>query len=536
MAACSSPLWAQSNDSRNVLIQTKKFVSIPAVSEILSVTPEKIEIADSAFKLYLIKNKDSATAVALLNRAANSGFCMHWQVLNRVTSRTVTPNDQYYSAQYYLPRIQAPSVWQYQNNGLNRRGDTLVVAIIDSGHDTLHPDLIKCRWRNYGEIPGNSIDDDGNGYVDDIYGWNGAENNSRVFTKVSFDAHGTAIAGIIGADTDNDTGISGINHHIKIMPLICYPEQGGGDDLGVIRSMLYAYRMKKLYIQSAGQKGACIVSVNTSIGIDLAFPADAPIWCAMYDSLGSLGILSAAATTNSETDVGQNGDVPSTCESVFTIVTSGTDSQDKRISSGFSTQYVDLAAPGKGIWTSTLRSNASQFGPFASFTGTSFAAPQVAGLIALMHQHACDTFLAYYKAHPDSASLLMSSWILGGVQKMAVLSGKCVTGGLLNFAGAFTEMDKWCKSQYPQDSVKLFDETTVFPNPVRSGSKFSIGFADTTGPIEIQCYDSEGRKVTDNIKSTGGLITVSARNLRPGMYWLRIKAGETQLVRKLLVY
>jgi hypothetical protein len=117
-------------------------------------------------------------------------------------------------------------------------------------------------WFNRNEIPWNGADDDGNGYTDDYRGWNGGDSNNRTFTTQSIYAHGTEVAGIMGAAGNNNTGVCGINWQTKLMPLLCYPINGVNGDLGVIRSMLYALRMKKLYMATGGQKGALIMAVN----------------------------------------------------------------------------------------------------------------------------------------------------------------------------------------------------------------------------------------------------------------------------------
>ena len=103
------------------------------------------------------------------------------------------------------------------------------------------------------------------------------------------------------------------------------------------------------------------MAVNTSVGIDGAFPNEEPIWCSLYDSLGHAGILSSIATTNSNVDVGIAGDIPSLCPSPFTIVVNNTDANDNRMGSGYNKEFVDMAAPGQGVFRRWRRLSAGVF-------------------------------------------------------------------------------------------------------------------------------------------------------------------------------
>ena len=128
-----------------------------------------------------------------------------------------TPNDLD-SRQWNLKKIMAEQAWD-----IYRGNCEVVVAIVDDALDTTHPDLRPAIWRNSGEIPGNGIDDDGNGYVDDWYGWDAADGtnnpNPHVTANTNFHSHGTHVGGITGAYTDNNLGIASIGYRIKLMPV-----------------------------------------------------------------------------------------------------------------------------------------------------------------------------------------------------------------------------------------------------------------------------------------------------------------------------
>ena len=442
--------------------------------------------------------------------------------------RRVQPNDPFYGQQQFLSTIKAPVFWDKNTGGINKRGDTLVVAIIDDGMDTSHPDLIANMWINRNEIPWNGVDDDGNGYVDDYRGWNGGDTNPKTFTTQSLFAHGTEISGIVGASGNNGKGIAGINWNVKIMPLVCYPLNGVDGDLGVIRSMLYVLRMKQLFLHSGGSKGACIMSVNTSVGIDGAFPQEEPIWCSLYDSLGMAGIISSIATTNSNVNVGRVGDIPSLCPSRYTLVVNNTDANDNRVSSGYNDTFVDLAAPGQGVFTTQLSTYNNGNGPYAGVSGSSFAAPQVAAAIALLSAGVCDTFWTLHQNKPDSAASLLKGWIVEGVDKLTVLKGKCATSGRLNIQRARDAMNTWCTSL----NQNLATKPLIYPNPVQPGS--AIYWAGQLPKLQwLSLMSMDGKVVVKQLNTAQSKITLPT--LPPGMYWLSYaNAGRVEQLRLLI--
>lgn len=530
-------LNAQQQVPRGLLIQLKSGADPAVFRERMGISSDRWKEVDKGFRIYSIQSMTAEAEEKLFSDIVNSGKCQFWQHLNKVESRSVMPNDPFFVQQKYLMRTQVPDVWPYQRNGLDRQGDTLVVAIIDSGMDTLHPDLLKNAWANHGEIPANKIDDDSNGYVDDYRGWNGADENPRTYTKVTLDGHGTGIAGIIGAEGNNGTGIAGMNWKIKVMPVVCYPEMGFGSDIGVVRSLIYVYRMKKLYLESGGQRGANIVALNTSIGIDLAKPEDAPLWCAMYDSLGAVGILSSAATTNNNYDVGVKGDIPSTCPSKYMLVASSTDANDNWGNRGFSTVFVDLATQGEQVFTTLLLKDAGSNGPYGTHDGTSFAAPQISGTTALIYQHACDTFLALAKNQPDSAVKLMTSWIMQGTDKLSVLNNKCVSGGRLNVFKTWQLMDQWCTARDLPYSTGAPEGMmgSLFPNPVEAGSEVILTVNRTIDKALIRITEVNGKLISELRFEDQKEFVIPGSALSPGTYFIQLYTPEGQLVKKLQV-
>lgn len=202
--------------------------------------------------------------------------------------------------------IDAVKAWDIATGGTTVDGDTIVVAVVDYGFDLSHPDLN--YWKNYQEVPMNGIDDDGNGYIDDVRGW-----NAKIKTdSLPYNNHGTHVSGIVGARGNNGIGVTGINWNVKVMP-VSYGDLA--KESNAIAAYAYVWDQRVLYNKSVGKKGAFVVSTNSSFGIDTANAIHHPLWCAMYDSLGAVGILNVAATKNQNVNIDVVGDLPTSCAS-----------------------------------------------------------------------------------------------------------------------------------------------------------------------------------------------------------------------------
>lgn len=356
--------------------------------------------------------------------------------------RNTVPNDPQYNQQWQYDNngasngvadadIDMPEAWDIATGGLTALGDTIVVCVVDDGCNLNHPDLQGNLWRNYAEIPGNGIDDDNNGYVDDYLGWNSTSNTDAVGTGGS---HGTCVTGIIGAKGNNGIGVSGVNWDVKLMIV----KGGGQTSATAVAAYSYPYTMRRLYNQTNGVKGAFVVATNSSWGVDGGQPADEPLWCAFYDSLGRVGILNAGAGPNLGVDVDTYGDLPSACPSDYLVTLTNMRRNDtKEPQAGWGLTTIDLGAFGTDTWTLTQNS----YGPFG---GTSGATPHVAGTIGLMYSAPCPGFIQLAKADPAQAALMIKQWILAGVDPLAVLNGQTVTGGRLNTFNAMTNLMNNC--------------------------------------------------------------------------------------------
>lgn len=351
---------------------------------------------------------------------------------NEKSSPLLTPNDPRFNEQWALNNtgqsggvvdadIDAPEAWNLSTGGVTALGDTIVVAIVDGGCDTNHQDLN--YWYNYEEIPGNGIDDDVNGYIDDYRGWNAYDNNGSVPSS----SHGTHVSGIAAARGNNTLGVAGVNWNCKVMPI------GGSSNTESIVVAAYGYvlEMRARYNETNGQHGAFIVATNASFGVDYGQPANYPLWCSIYDSLGVQGILNCGATANLNINVDIQGDIPTACPSPYMIsVTNTTSSDTKNNGAAYGLTTIDLGAPGTSV-LSTYPSNS-----YSSLTGTSMATPHVTGAIALMFAAANAGLMQSYKLNPATIALTIRDLLLAGTDPIAALNNITVTGGRLNLFNA----------------------------------------------------------------------------------------------------
>ena len=292
-------------------------------------------------------------------------------------------------------------------------GDTVIVGVIDSGVDTAHVDLMGNIWTNPGEIPDNSIDDDSNGYVDDIHGWDFMNNDNGPIDDYF---HGTHCAGTIAAEGNNNTGVVGVCWSAKIMALKWLDSGGYGSVSDAILALQYATKM-----------GARLTS--NSYGFSTFSQAHKNA----IDSSGAHGMLFIASAGNNRVNNDVSPHYPSSYNSNNIIAVAATDHNDNLANeptwgSNYGLTTVDLGAPGVNI-LSTIPP-ALSWGNYLYGAGTSMATPHVSGTAALI-----------WSKYPTLTNLEVKARIMNSVDPLPVLAGKCVTGGRLNAYRAIAEPD-----------------------------------------------------------------------------------------------
>lgn len=328
--------------------------------------------------------------------------------------------------------IDAVTAWAlYGTGGADKNGNEIVIAVVDGGFDIEHPDLKNNLWVNKGEIPGNGIDDDKNGYIDDVNGW---DQDSETGT-IQVDYHGTHVAGTMGAEGNNGINGSGVNWNIKIM----YVSMGWSlaDTEATMASYDYIRKQKELWIKTGGKQGANVVAINSSFGIDQADckKGEFKQWNDMFDELGKVGILSVAATANYHWDIDNVGDVPTGCESEYVVaVTNSEITGEKESDAGYGILTIDIAAPGTDIFSTYPASG------FDTNTGTSMATPHVTGAIGYLYSVASPDFLMLAQVDPAAAALEMKTALILSATARPSMKAQNQSGGILNLFTAATEM------------------------------------------------------------------------------------------------
>ncbi len=294
--------------------------------------------------------------------------------------------------------IDAPEAWDVSTGSRS-----VVVAVIDTGIDYRHSDLAANMWRNPGEVAGDGIDNDGNGFADDVYGWDFANNDADPFDD---QGHGTHVAGTIGAVGNNGIGVAGVNWQVSMMGLKFLGADGSGSTSAAIAAINYATRMRRDF-------GINVVATNNSWG------GGGPS-AALRDAIAAgegVGILCVAAAGNEATNNDATASYPSGYAS---ISVAATDSSNRLASfSNYGATTVDVAAPGAGILSTTPNNT------YSTYSGTSMATPHVAGLVALLAA-----------ANPQATSAEIRSAVLSTAVPVSNLAGKVATGGLINARAA----------------------------------------------------------------------------------------------------
>lgn len=300
---------------------------------------------------------------------------------------------------------QAAEVW-----GQNTGSSSVYIGIIDEGYMYTHPDLQDNAGTNPGEVAGNGIDDDGNGYVDDVYGWDFDGRDNSVFDGVD-DDHGTHVAGTIGARGNNGIGVAGVVWTVKLMNAKFLGKRGG-TTANAVKAVDYFTDLKIRHsinvVATSNSWGGGGFSQALKDAIERANAAD---------------ILFIAAAGNSSVDNDAAPHYPSSYSNANIISVASIDKTGAL--SGFSnwgSSSVDIGAPGSGIYSTVPRRSQGQvIAGYASYSGTSMATPHVSGAAAL-----------YVSLNPGASASTIKTAIMDAAEATGSLSGKCVTGGRLD--------------------------------------------------------------------------------------------------------
>ena len=300
--------------------------------------------------------------------------------------------------------IDAKEVWAKGHVGATQAENGPLIAIIDTGINYKHEALQGNIWTNPGEIPGDGIDNDGNGVIDDVHGFNAAATDKKkAGDPLDDNDHGSHCAGTIGANGENSQGLYGVMHKANLMGVKFLTANGGGSLKAAIDSVLYATKM-----------GARITSNSWGGG---GFNQ------ALYDAFKASPAMHIIAAGNERNNNDARPAYPATFDLPNVISVAATDHNNKLANfSNYGATTVDLAAPGVDILSSTSGSDKE----YQKFSGTSMATPHVSGVAG-----------AILTEYPEMSNEELKALLMGTVDKVPGLEGKMVTGGVVNVNTAF---------------------------------------------------------------------------------------------------
>lgn len=471
------------------------------------------------FQLPLLKAKDDLILEQLNRHPLIKS--VSWD--EEVESRATIPNDRLYPEQFALDRIQAPNAWDITTGGTTANGDEIAVGIVDQDFSITQSDIVENIWVNPGEEKENSVDDDNNGFIDDINGWN-FDNSSN---QLNEGVHGTPITGIIGAKGNNEIGTAGINWDVKMVLA-----QHNFRTSQLIESYGYFESLRRQYNESNGASGAFIVAVNSSLGLvnPTICPAD-NVWNVAQQAMGEVGILAINSAKNQPIDSDVVGDIPSSCPSDFIISVLGTEPNDDKFSSSACGDFtIDLGAPYNVIAP-------FPFDEYRDFGGNSSATPHVTGAVALLYSLPSKELADLATEKPMEAALLIKKAILNGVDKVAALEDCTLSDGRLNLFKSMQYLESVFNPN-PTTAEKLAI-TSISPNPTNGLIQFAY---ETPGTEEFpaRVYNAIGQLVYKEkvqpccFGETN--VSINTSNWASGTYIIVLEDEDERVVERFVVY
>lgn len=420
---------------------SKQDIDLKSINNKLQNNPW-VEYAQPNYKINLLENYKAnspelrAAAIKILDDAETKPPIKDNPEIPKAPT-SASGVDPLISKQWGMNDIGGLDIWKSF-----RGNQDMVVAVIDTGVDYTHEDLLPNMWRNPGEAgvdangkdkSTNGIDDDNNGYVDDIVGWDFVSNDNKPY-DLAVDpmqllagggnpGHGTHCAGNVGARGSNNIGISGVAPDVKIMALRFISEKGAGTTAEAVKAIRYAV-----------DNGAKVLS--NSWGSEGEDPEDRDGNKILKETIQycqDKGVLFIAAAGNGHKGVGYNNDtdakpaLPASYDHDIIMSVAALDSQDKLGSfSNWGAKTVDIGAPGVKVFSTTVGSNYTDtvldmFGYTVYWDGTSMATPHVAGAAAL-----------YWSAHPNQTWQDVKNALLTSAKPIPSLNGKVSSNGKLN--------------------------------------------------------------------------------------------------------
>lgn len=407
--------------------------------------------------------------------------------------QALTPDDEYLDEQWYLENINAYTAWD------THTGDgSVVVAVLDTGIDLDHPDLEKNIWVNNGEVAGDGIDNDGNGWVDDVNGYDFVDDDGTPIPTQgeAFDegavSHGTVVAGIIGAVGDNDEGIAGIVWDVQLMSVRILDNQGIGDS-----------NLARQGVEYAVANGANVINLSFT-----GFDFDDDLRREIEDAYEA-GVVVVAAMGNADNG-GINIDLLPIFPACFgehadedwILGVAATDVDDVKADfSNYGAQCTDISAPGENIFSAVYQDDdwilVSDGFYQDSWSGTSMASPMVAGAAALLKS-------AYHSLTPDDIKMILRLSVdpvtATGDAKAKMGAGRLNVATALVLAPSFADLDD---DGFQTTAGELSSSYRIAVAP-ESGSPPTVRVFTNSGSEVVASFSAYDSSYTGGVRLTMG--------------------------------
>jgi subtilisin family serine protease len=419
---------------------------------------------------------------------SNPSFSQLWHINNTGQSGGVSGAD-----------IHVKNVWDYTTGSKN-----VVVAVLDTGIDLDNADLEDNIWTNSGEIAGDGIDNDNNGFIDDVHGWNFVDGTNDV-NDYSLTGHGTLVAGVLGAVGNNGIGITGVAQNITILPVKIGTDQGVSSD-AVAAGINYVIKLKKM--------GLNVVAINASyLGVSGFGSAELNA----ISNAGTNGILYVSAAGNNAMNL--DNLFYSFIKKPNQIVVAATDRDDNLWGdSNYGKNSVEIAAPGAEI-TSTW----NKLGLYITSSGTSFAGPMVSGAIALLKSLV-----------PNATMAQVKNAIMSGADVLPGLQGKVISNGRLNIESAMEILLAQTRFSGAVESATLTTITGWAYDAMAGEDPATVKLMIDGVAYATVDADAERPDLSAKLPSTAHGFSIALPGLSPGSHLLQVYAVGSGGTLKLL--
>lgn len=451
----TKPTLYQEYSLTNILVKPNKGISDLEIEAVFS--EMGIRSVEYFSRINVHKVEVLTSSVEAMVDQLNTLDIIDYAEFDYVVNTLQTPDDPDYGRLWGLHNtgqtggtedadIDAPEAWNITTGG------DVLVSVIDTGVNYNHPDLAANMWVNSAEIPNNGVDDDNNGYIDDVRGWDFFNGDNNPMDDHN---HGTHCSGTIGADGNNGTGVVGVNWSVNIMPVKFLSGSGGGYISGAIAAIDYSTTM-----------GADISSNSWGGG---GFSQS------LYDAIEAFGVsggLFIAAAGNSAKNNDIDPTYPASYDLPNIISVAATDHNDNKASfSCYGPTTVDVAAPGIGIFSTIING-------YGTMGGTSMSAPYIAGIAVLVKS-----------VNPNYGYTEIKQVILNSVDILPSLTGKILTDGRVN-------------------AYNALNDELVFPNIVKfSKPRFFGNEESNKATIKVDCVGECKDTIVDIVTSDSTAIT-----------------------------